>query len=357
MSQQTLLKVLVTLLCLSFAACSGTGKSRKAVYEEAVTLPPLDVPPDLTAPAVGGAMSVPELQSEASEARQGGGTSVLPHVQNVRLGRDGATRWLVVDASAEQLWPRLEQFWEEVGLEIAQNEPPLGILETQWAENRAEVPNNFLSRLLPKLYSSPKQDKFRMRLERGDGETTEIFLTHYGVEEVVVEQDDVRTVTRWQTRPSDVALVNEILQRLMVYIGVPEGQAQSALSVTEAQADRATVDSDGASLVVFEQFPRAWRRTGIALDRSGFVVEDRNRSQGIYFVKETNAAREGGQEKKGWLSGLFSDEEKAVRDTHYLVAVEEQGQSSRVTVRDENGTQLDTGKAKEILRRLYEELK
>ena len=40
-----------------------------------------------------------------------------------------------------------------------------------------------------------------------------------------------------------------------------------------------------AALALDVGFSQAWRRTGLAIDRAGFTVEDRDRSRGLFFVR------------------------------------------------------------------------
>lgn len=348
-----------TAVCFLLSGCASSS-GRKAEYQHAVTLPPLEVPPDLTAPDLQGDMDLP--RSYAAHLAQGGDKTalqVLPQQANVQVLRDRDMRWLRVEAEPEQIWARLREFWQQQGLEIRLDEPRLGLMETQWAENKADVPGDWITNMVSKLfksaYSAPTRDKFRMRVERSGSGGTEIFVTHYGVEEVQRGQNVESYDTIWQSRPADPELVAEMLNRMMVYFGVPQAQAETQLAAAPvAAAPRARLD--GAALQIDESFPRAWRRVGIALDRLGLVVEDRDRSAGLYYIRPVDQVADAG--KKGFFSSLFSDkaEDKPAQPPARIL-LQGNGETTRVTVQDKNGTPATSPQAVKILQQLETELR
>jgi len=272
----------------------------------------------------------------------------------------------VVQASPEELWAKLRTFWQQQGLELKRDDPRIGIMETQWAENRADIPEGFIRGLISKVfknaYSASTRDKYRIRLERGSTpNTTEIYLTQYGVQEVpVATATGTETAdSKWVSRPSDPELANEMLNRLLVFLGTPRKQAEAMVAAAPQPAARAHLDkeSDGRPVVIVdEEFARAWRRVGIALDRIGLVVEDRDRSQGVYFVRLVDNVDDAGKAKKGIFSGLFSGDKDA-KPKAFRIVVRDSGETSVVAVRDENDHPDDSEQAKDILTKLESELR
>ena len=364
------LAVLV-LCCVTSVACSTVGKvfPKKADYRQSKTVQSLEVPPDLTAAASDESMAVPDLSPAATASystyaseRAGpvvnGVEQVLVRPDNIRVARDGNQRWLVINADPSVVWSKMREFWLQNGFLVKREDPRIGILETGWAENRADIPldplRKVLSKALDTLYSTPTRDMFRVRLERGDTpRTTLLFLTHRGVEEVV-EGDS----TVWQPRPSDPELEAEMLSRLMVYMGVEQKKAQRMLAAEQPQAPRAqlirTADG-GAELQVQEDLDRAWRRTGVALDRVGFTVEDRDRSRGVYYVRYSDPLKE---QHHGILSKLaFWKQPEPARQDEYQISLTEQGAGTRVAVLDKSGEPENSPTAARILTLLQEQLK
>lgn len=347
MLQKLLIPALAAGFALSLAACSGGSSNARIDYKKAEVVKPLEVPPDLTLPSGGGnGMELPQLAAKKQ---------VLPPQANVHVAGSGSHRWLVVESAPDEVWQRLKTFWPTIGLSVLRDDAALGIMETDWAENRADIKGGgYIKSLFSMLYSSPTRDKYRLRLERGENGRSELYVTHYGVEEVVKSTNSLGfSETGWQSRPSDPELSNEILKRLMVYLGTPEAVA-ATLAVTETVGPNIQlVDDAGPALRLTEGFDRAWRRVGIALDRMGLVVEDRDRSNGLYFVSKVELMEE---EDKGWFSGLFSGDEKKKVAPHYRIKVAGQGDSSLVTLLDGEGKRLTSDNARALLERMREQM-
>ena len=334
----------------------------------------LDVPPDLTQltrdsryqPSAG-TVSASAYQAAAPAAAQqapGVASVALSSAGDVRLERLGSERFLVTSIAPEQLWPQLRAFWQERGFVLAVDEPATGTMETEWAENRAKVPLDFIrstiGRAFDNLYSTGERDRFRTRVERASG-SSEIYISHRGLVEVY--SDTQKTQTIWQPRPSDPQLEAEFLSRLMVKLGAKEEQAKAAVATTAAApaASRARLleGRPAATLQVDDGFDRAWRRVGLALDRSGFTVEDRDRSRGQYFVRYVDPAR-AGREEPGFLSKLFSFGSKgndAGGPARYRVSVKSEGASSIVSVQNGQGAPENGEAGQRIVRLLVEDLK
>ncbi len=193
---------------------------RRPDYRESqVNTNRLEVPPDLTSSTIDDTLAVPELNptgnakfSTYASERTGGGqikpaAAVLPAPADIRVEREGDRRWLLVqNQTPEQLWPKLKEFWTSNGLVLKRDDPRIGIMETGWAENRADISagviRDVLSKFIDFAYSAPTRDKFRVRVERVD-DGTAIYLTHYGMEEVDRGEGtgkDKSSGTQWQSR-------------------------------------------------------------------------------------------------------------------------------------------------------------
>lgn len=342
---------LLPIAALALAGCSWTGSlftSDKVAYETAQSRPALEVPPDLSQLPRDDRFVVPErpqtvTASAAGQPRTGvaqsGTQSVAPSGTVAKIERQGNQRWLVVDLPPEKAWPVLVDFWPTVGLKVEKADVTTGVMETNWAENRANLPQDIirktLGRLLDSVYSTGEQDKYRARVERTPKNTSEIFVSHRGMIEVYTTA--AKDSTAWQPRPSDPELEAEMLQRLLVRF---EGQARAptataagptaapaaagAVATTAApQLTRLVKGSDGRAerLEIDEAFDRSWRRVGLALDRGGFTVEDRDRAKGLYFVRYLDPEVEAkAKADQGFFIKLFG-REKAVQAPQYRVAV------------------------------------
>lgn len=345
-------------LMVSLSACSS-GPGSRIDYKEAKSLPSLETPPDLSAPVEQDRARLPGVTSASGETVLGG-EKVLPMAEGIRIERDRSSRWLVVEMPAEQLWPRLREFWPTLGLELNRDEMVLGIMETEWAENRADVPSGFLTNLVRSVfkdaYAAGTRDRYRLRLEPRDGGQTEIYLTHYGLQEVIAAQQEERVETAWVVRPSDPELVHELLNRLVLHLGGERAFAERIQDPEAVSEPAARTRLSGDTLLLEDGFARAWRRTGIALDEAGLIVEDRNLSEGIYYVTNADLLAES-EQKRGWLRSLFSRSEEPDEPKGWQVRLSGDEQLTRITVRGSEGQVLPEAEAREILEKLAELLR
>lgn len=351
---------------MALSACT-TFTSEKIDYKSATKAPTLEVPPDLSQltrdtryNVPGGVVSANALQAGQASQAPSGAQSVITNVGDVRIERVGNERWLVISRPADKLWDPVREFWLENGFVMVQEDAKLGIMETDWAENRAKLPQDAiraaLGRVLDSLYSTGERDKFRTRLERRPDGGTEVYITHRGMIEVYSTQD--RDSTAWQPRPADTELETEFLRRLMVKLGVSQEQSQAAAASVRAApaAPSARMDTVNNAPVVLldEGFDRAWRRVGLALDRTGFTVEDRDRSRGIYYVRYVSP---GEQKAKGFFSRIFSQGGEAAAPVKYQVQVRTEGNLSTVSVLTSAGVPETSANAQRIVRVLTDDLK
>ena len=353
---------LTTLVLLSGCGSIMDGDKVNYKTEGGTKVVPLDIPPDLTQLTRDTRYAVPGGTVTASSMgirpAQAGATTAAKQVNDVRIERDGKQRWLVVNRSADVVWPIVQGFWKENGFEYVIEQQQLGLLETEWAENRAKIPQDFLRRSLGKvldgLYSSGERDKFRTRIERNSTGGVDIFVTHRGMSEEY--KDASKTGTIWTPRPSDPELEAEFLSRLMVKLGVSAEQAKAGITPQEVVANKTTLVNQGAAtlLSIPDSFDVAWRRVGLALDRTGFTVEDRDRAQGVYFVRYVDTTT---KEEKGFFSKMFSSSTPDAGPVKYRIAVRKTDNTSEVTVQNAAGTTENSPISQRILKLLADDLR
>ena len=310
----------------------ATGRSR-----------PLEVPPDLTSASTNDTYAIPGSTSysefKSGQQQDNGQPKILPNPEGMKIVRAGAQRWLVVNAPAEKIWPLIRDFWIDMGFAVKKENPEVGVMETEWIKEGDLMTNDNKGTLdkfdawLDSLASgTANRKKFRTRLERGlqDG-TTEIYMTHrsvdtapddgkekirtpYGVVDMGYKNDSkFKEDSKVDSRSDE--LDAELLRRLMVKLGLADKRAKEIIAAPISQK-RAEIkkEADGSSSVeIQDPFDRAWRRVGLALDIIGFVIEDKDRSNGIYFVKYADVdIDDSPKKKKGVLDSLmfWSDDDK-----------------------------------------------
>jgi outer membrane protein assembly factor BamC len=366
---------LIVVLALGLTACSSFSSltaSDKVDYKKQgeVRGPNLALPPDLITAQADRRFIVQDgtaTMSEYSQAVKKSSqmrTNVLTGIPGMKIERDGDKRWLVVDKSAASLYPQIKDFWQENGFLLLIDSPSTGIMETDWAENRTKIPEDIIRRTLGKvldsLYDSGERDKFRTRLEVQKPEVTEIYISHKGAIEVPLKDASTTISTRWTVRPSDPELEAIFLTRLMERLGMTQEQAKAQITTTAAapKTPKAKLIEDGAEtrIEMTQSFDRAWRDVGLALDRSNFTVDDRDRSKGIYFVRYVNPKDLG--DSRGWFGRTFGKTDDADKKAKvYRVVVQDRGQNQIViSVQDSDGKPENTATGNQLLTTLDRQL-
>jgi outer membrane protein assembly factor BamC len=345
----------------ALSACSVL-EGDKIDYKSASKGVTLEVPPDLTQLSRDSRYVVPGSSVSANSFQIGQSVPTLPTaataVGDVRIERAGNQRWLVVNRPADQLWGPVREFWQENGFLLSMDQPNLGIMETDWAENRAKIPQdiirNTLGRLIDSVYSTSERDRFRTRLERSPTGGTEIYVSHRGMVEVYANTQKDQTV--WQPRPTDPELEAEFLRRLMVRLGVPPEQTRAAAATApDRPTSRIATVNNQPVVVMDEAFDRAWRRVGLALDRTGFTVEDRDRSQGTYFVRYVPPSAE--KSSPGFFGRIFGTSQKAEPPLKYRINLKTEGQTTLVSVLNANGAPEASANAQRIVQVIADDLR
>ena len=370
------------------AGCSTTKSQNTPDFQSVVAAQPagarLEVPPDLTSPQIQDKYTIPgtsvasaDVMAKDMAATPQAGTPaadsgpVLARVNDVKMVRAGSQRWLVVSGKTPaQLWPLLKAFWQDNGFTIKKEEPDIGVMETDWAENRANLPNDpirsFLETVgLGSIYSTAQRDMFRIRLEHGQNGGTEVYFSDRGMKEVYVNEG--KSQTMWEPRAPDPELEAEMLGRFMIRLGLSEEQAHTAVRQSEAPVKAEAPPINNGTLVINDSFDRAWRRVGLALDRTGLTVNDRNRSAGIYYVTPVKSDPDSKQADKSsagsfWSSMAFwrsndKTQVAAPADNSLQVLVKQSDPDhTAISITDKDGKVLTDAFAKNALSKLQGEL-
>lgn len=408
--------VVYSFIIVSLVGCDSIPFiNNTSDYKGASRSRPLEVPPDLTASPVSDAYAIPgsanySSYSQAQEGQETAVEKVLATPDGVRLEKAGAQRWLVVNAPAEKVWPVIREFWNDQGFAVRSENAQLGVMETEWIDSekiQKDTSGNVGERFdkwLDSLSGFTDKKKFRTRLERGsEAGTTEIYMTHRSVSgapddgknriQTQLGEIDTGYKADAKTAPTadarDAELDAELLRRLMVKLGVEEQKSKAIITqgVTLKRAEVVKEADGSARLILNDTFDRAWRRVGLALDRIGFVIEDKDRSNGLFFVRYADVDIDDAPKKK---KGLFEtlkfwgddnkeetksqkedksiidslkfwgkdDKQKSNPEKQYRIKVADGDKDNAiVTVVDKDGERVKTTTANRIVALMYEQLK
>jgi outer membrane protein assembly factor BamC len=353
----------IALVCAFGLGACAVIEEDKINYKSVSKGNSLEIPPDLVQLSRDNRYQLPGGSNTASGFEAGKSTQTVAATAPLQIGdvsieRAGNQRWLVINRAPEKVWPLLRDFWTENGFLLTTDEQSLGIIETDWAENRAKLPQDFirasLGKLLDSIYSTGERDKFRTRVERNSTGTTEIYVSHRGMVEKY--QSGNAGTTIWTPRPADPELEAEFLRRMMVKMGVTEEQSKKVATAATAVQTSKIVTQDGQSVVqINEAFDRAWRRVGLALDRTGFTVEDRDRAQGLYFVRYV--APNPDKKEPGFFGKLFGNEANTPVLKYRILVKNANATQTVVSVLNATGAAATGGDVQNILKVLSDDLK
>lgn len=365
--------VALLALALALAGCeslTNVAPTKRIDYKSTATAPALELPPDLTTPRYDDRYQVTTATGlAAAGANKATKSEFLPQTADAKIVRAGNERWLVVKATPEQAWNTCREFWQEQGFVLAQENPQIGVMQTDFAENRADIPADFLRRTVGKyldvFFSTYRQDQFKTRIERGaEPGTVEIYISHRGMEQVPTGKIDNSSPAAfaWAVMPPNPSLEAEMLTRLMAKFGTPEPAARAAVVQSAIAPEKARIDktADGSfKLTVDDQFDRTWRRVGLALDRAGFTVIDRDRSRGVYFVRfgDPDALAQKANDRGIFEKLQFWKSDEKDKPEQYQIVVAEAQQNSVVVVQDPGGAPDRTPTSEKILALLKDQLK
>ena len=290
--------LLIIPMAASLSACSflfgedGVFPDNRDRYDEATELSEISVPADLSAEAIESNFPIPEvagsLQLEvAYEVPRPTPLTAGSAYDAVRIQRLGDQSWVLVSVPPGQLWPQVRAFLSATGIGVAATDPAAGLIETQWV----------------KLEDRPLSTRFRFRVESGiQRNTAELY---------VLQQNRAPDDDDWPAGSDDLELEGDMLRDVAQFIANSAEAAPVSMIADRAMGDAGRIELEDAGsesrLRLLLPFNRAWASTNKGLTDAGFDIDDRNRSEGIYYVTFVG---QDDDEDDGWFSWLVSDDDK-----------------------------------------------
>ncbi len=308
--------VALSLTLLTGCSYFGFGNEKGPALEEVSVA--LEIPPDLSAPKDSGLLIIPEpdIVSSSQIVEKG----VLQKPEHIELLRDGSNYWIRLAGDRENIWDNLLQFWQETQIKLRVKNKAYGIIETMWFSGE------------DKRFAADTKDKFRLRIEQAeDGGSSlekplEIYITHYGA----IATDTGAEKPTWNVRERDRDLEVEFLHQLADYLN----RGQAKVSVSEKRVTRYDISDE--KLVIAEEFKRAWRKVGIALEQANILISDRNRDKGIYFVTETDFLEDLDSDRGPLDRWIFGD--KVKKEKPFEVHIKSRNKQSVISIVGETMT-------------------
>jgi len=323
----------IFIIVFLLSACSATEEIYDDLtspdYVSSSRAKKLEVPPDLSELETSNVYSVPgeaksyrdfvENENSALANNAINKKKIIEKPEGMKIVKSGTLRWLVVEKEPDKLWPHVKEFWEDLGFRVLVANKRTGIIETQWMDTddlKLDTNTGALStfdKWLDSLSGFADKRKFRTRIEYGESGTTEIYIsqrsaeaaadqhsrilstrqsgyntsTLYKIDEYKSDDSKENKVEMSESRAlDDYEIDSELLMRLMIKLGATNFEAKKKVDSPELLVKAKLVDKkDDFHIQMIDPYDRSWRRLGLALDIIGFVTEDKNRSDGIYYVR------------------------------------------------------------------------
>ncbi len=340
-------------------SCSSARNYGKVDYSKLDSAEKLLLPPDLATSQKAIDARAKNTQKPITNSDDVRKAVAAKEAEHVYIERSGNQRWLVVEESAEDVWPRLKGFFLELNTPIAIEIPDIGLLETDWSERRVKTPE-INSPTAPQSVGT--RDKFRVRLERAAPGVSEIYLTQRGL----IERFDASGKASWQSN-DDVQTEAEYLSRLLQWFKKNKNSGTNTTkTITASSSARfikggsTEVTNDNAqnlavdTLVLSDSLDIAFRRLGLALDRASFTMIESNRDKGVYKIQYFDPAIEEALKKKG---NQDKNGKELRADQIFFLQMTLVTNETHVTLLNESGKSEDSPYQEKILKILLEQLR
>ncbi len=304
--------IAILILNLNLFGCSflfgdgGLFPDTTETYQSASELRPLDVPSHLSTKSLQSDYLVPEVAVSAQSGTNFKTPRPTPltaanQVDAVRIQSLSDERWALVNIAPGQLWPQVRAFLSAGGIGVAAVDAQRGLIDTQWF----------------KLENRELAVRFRYRVDTGVQRNT--------AELHVLQQDKNGENIDWPRTSDDYDLEKEMLRDMAQYLA----NSTDAVPIS-MMADQSMSDSGRIVLEEIEErtfirlklsFARAWASTIKGAEDAGFVIEDRDRSQGQLYVVFVGPKEE---QDDGWLDWLWGEEDNhPLSDRSYQIRIDE----------------------------------
>jgi len=299
------------------------NKEVKINYFSDKSLTPLEVPPDLTSPSYENAFRIQAFVEDIdlnvvnlsntekiSEINQ----KILEVPARIEIKSAGTRKWLIVEKEPELVWDLAKQFLREQGFSLKKIDKKLGLIETNYLENKPDIPASSMGFIRSMLasqidnvsYTLPSVDSYSLRIEPiKKGKSTEVYLSISSMAEVITNSGGQES-TLWQFKERNISLETEMLYKLMIYLGSDSAEAREKILAAQKNSKisiNQTIDINGFSkLLINFGIEEAWDNVSWAINNINLEVESKDVKEKSFYI---NAAR---SSDKGFFTKVFGDD-------------------------------------------------
>lgn len=347
----TVLLVSVLTACSSISALDKVVKDNRAKYQKATVLPPLAVPPDLSTERINDEFAETNNDEPYIEF-DGAADNPLTQKYNVEpstkpaLMGEGQNRYLVVYGEDRILWQRMLDFWANNNIAIKRQDQGLGLLDTDVDEDgyayrsyteQGDRPNSLKIYITAAGFDSDdKKNEAKLRQ----------LAEHMG--KLYLADNNISSPAQQQISTQRPTTANRITTQTVSRPATPT--VIDAVIIDEA--------SEHQALMVDLPLDDVWRRVGRILNSKYFVVQDRERDKGVYFVQYLDPFLLAKTKERSLMSKMafWQDEQDYAPDLFYYIKIVTDDGQSKVIIKDIDQIRTSSPSARRLLRLLQEKM-
>ena len=241
---------------------------------------------------------------------------------SVQLRRLGQLLWIYIETLPSTSWPISKSYWDTSSYEVLNSNPDTGVIEIDFDESSI----------------------LQMKIEHGIKEaSTEIFLNK-------IDKSNSEMI-------ADSVFIQAELEKIVNYfaesINTFTGTSLAAQNLNEMKKAKIFTENGQTVIELDLNFDRAWSSVTKAMTAANIVANDKDRSNGIFYVSYSKEEDEGffsflgfGQEKRG-SENLFN------KEAQFEVKISEKNNKTYVRAKSNNDKIDDS---EELLSKINESL-
>ena len=325
------------VLIVTTSGCSWLGiRDRSNDYLLANETEPTVIPENMNPALLGQLYPVPAIPKDnivkqSTEVPRPQPISENTFEQLVKIQKISDQRWILVNSSPSQLWPRIRSILNRSGIPTARAEGSAGIIETIWLSYKSDEVNEhrFLFSITPGVQlNSTEISIVHQQRNRGDENTSQ---WPQSSENATKEYDMLSLVANELAAQPDYASVSLLAQDI--------GGDSKVEIITPKIAD--------PYILIRLSYDRTWVSVDYSANRGGFTIIDKDRSQGLFLVNYFDQIED---KKSGIFSSLFGrDDNQEILEINYRILVQDVGTNVQVRLVSPEGESLDKNLSLKLL--------
>lgn len=345
------MKFLILFFVLLLSAC-GIIQDRSSEYTRAPVSKPINIPENLSDDMIQAQYPIPEINNKRPLPKK----YELPKPPNATAVLDEAPYqiealddqiWLRIYSSPGKVWPLIDAFWREYGIQTVHEDISNGFVVTKSLSDTSRLEKD----IQEKQSTSIELAGYYIQAQLSQGirrNTSEIKLR------VLQGSADSQVKKVWQPTSQNQQKDRAVLEQMGAYITSDALQNRYSLLANtiggESRVQLLQNDEGQNYLIINLSFQRAWNELGKALKAADIVVADKNYSEKKYFISYLNESELG----EWYLTESRVNDMKSERN--FSLTLEEIPEGGIKVIVEQLNEELDTSLTNELLDLVFEHI-